>query len=157
MHSLRTLAFQAWFRLRRPMTLGVRAVVENAEGRVFMVRHTYIDGWFLPGGGVEHGEPATEALRRELIEEGGIDLKAEPVVFGFYSNHHSFRNDHIVLYRVPWGSWEQVAATSAGEIAETAWVDPLDPPAGTTRGNRLRLDEIYRSVPVSPFWAPPIR
>lgn len=154
MPSLRTLAFQAWFRLSRPMTLGVRAAVENAEGRVFLVRHTYIKGWFMPGGGVEHGEPALEALRRELIEEGGIELKSDPQVFGFYSNHHNFRNDHVLLFRVPWGSWKQVAPTSAGEIAETAWVDPLSPPDGITAGNRRRFDELYGGAPVSPYWAP---
>jgi 8-oxo-dGTP pyrophosphatase MutT (NUDIX family) len=154
MPTLRTLAFQAWFRLSRPMTLGVRAAVENAEGRVFMVRHTYVKGWYMPGGGVEHGEPAALALSRELVEEGGIRLTAEPSVFGFYSNHHSFRNDHVVFYRVPWGSWEQTQPTSAGEIAETAWVDPLNPPDGITPGNRLRLAELYGGAPVSPYWTP---
>jgi 8-oxo-dGTP pyrophosphatase MutT (NUDIX family) len=62
MPTLRTLAFQAWFRISRPMTLGVRAAVENADGHVFMVRHTYINGWFMPGGGIEKDEPALEAL-----------------------------------------------------------------------------------------------
>ena len=154
MPTLRTLAFQAWFRISRPMTLGVRAAVENADGHVLMVRHTYINGWFMPGGGVEKGEPALEALRRELIEEGGIRLMAEPKVFGFYSNHHNFRNDHVLLYQVPWGSWEKVAATSTGEISETAWVDPHAPPAGVTAGNLRRLKELYHGAPVSPWWAP---
>ncbi len=154
MPTLRTLAFQAFFRLSRPMTLGVRAAVENADGRVFMVRHTYIKGWFMPGGGVEHGEPALEALRRELVEEGGIQLTGEPEVFGFYSNHHNFRNDHVLFFRVPWGSWQQVAATSTGEIAESAWVDPKALPEGTTAGNRRRFEEMYGAAPRSPYWAP---
>jgi len=154
MSTLRTLAFQAWFRISRPMTLGVRAAVENADGHVFMVRHTYINGWFMPGGGIEKDEPALEALRRELIEEGGIRLIAEPKVFGFYSNHHHFRNDHVLLYHVPWGSWEKVAATSTGEISETTWVNPHAPPAGVTAGNLRRLEELYRGAPVSPWWAP---
>lgn len=154
MPTLRTLAFQVWFRLSRPMTLGVRAAVENADGRVFLVRHTYIKGWFMPGGGVEHGEPAVEALRRELVEEGGIHLTAEPQVVGFYSNHHHFRNDHVVFFRVPWGSWQQGRATSTGEIAETAWVDPRHPPEGITAGTRRRFQELYEGLPVSPYWAP---
>ena len=119
-----------------------------------MVRHTYIDGWFMPGGGVEHGEPALEALHRELIEEGGIRLTGEPKVFGFYSNHDVFRNDHVLLYRVPWGSWEKVAATSQGEIAESAWVDPQAPPDAIKPGERRRLEELYGGAPVSPYWAP---
>mgnify|MGYP006201842729 CR=1 FL=1 len=50
-HSYAELPRQA----TRALTLGVRAAVEDAEGRVFMVRHTYINGWFMPGGGIEHG------------------------------------------------------------------------------------------------------
>jgi 8-oxo-dGTP pyrophosphatase MutT (NUDIX family) len=152
MPTLRTLAFQTWFRVSRPMTLGVRAAVENADGHVFMVRHTYINGWFMPGGGVERGEPALEALRRELVEEAGVHLIAEPPMVGVYSNHHSFRNDHVVFYRVPWGSWSPVKATSTGEIAETAWVDPQAPIDGVTRGSVLRFDELYRGAPRSPYW-----
>lgn len=152
MTDLRTRLFQTWFRLSRPMTLGVRAAVENEAGHVFMVRHTYVKGWFMPGGGVERGEPALEALRRELIEEAGVKLIAEPEVFGFYSNHHVFRNDHVLLYRVRWGSWEPVKAQQIGEIAETAWVDPRAPIDGVTKGSLLRFKELYGGAPVSPYW-----
>jgi 8-oxo-dGTP pyrophosphatase MutT (NUDIX family) len=157
MPSLRTLAFQSWFRLSRPMTLGVRGAVERADGRVFMVRHTYVNGWFLPGGGVEHGEPTIEALRRELLEEAGVRLITDPPVVGIYSNHQNFRNDHVLLYRVPWGSWEQEKATSVGEIAETAWVDPLAPIKGATKGTLQRFDELYRGAAQSPYWVDPTR
>ncbi|MFN7054455.1 NUDIX domain-containing protein [Hyphomonas sp.] len=152
MPSLRTRLFHTWFRLTRPVTLGVRAAVENEAGHVFMVRHTYIKGWHMPGGGVEQGQTAAEALRRELLEEAGVQLIAEPLLISLYSNHHSFRNDHIAFYRVPWGSWQQVEATQQGEIAETAWVDPQSPIEGTTAGSLLRFGELYRGDPLSPYW-----
>jgi hypothetical protein len=47
--SARDRAAQAWFRLRRPLTLGVRAAVFDGEGRIALVRHTYTPGWHLPG------------------------------------------------------------------------------------------------------------
>ncbi|MEH6409901.1 MAG: NUDIX domain-containing protein [Hyphomonas sp.] len=153
MPSLRTRLFQSYARLRRPMTLGVRAAVENAAGHVFLVRHTYVRGWYMPGGGIERGEPAIEALRRELVEEGGINLTGTPQLVGVYSNHHVFRNDHVLLYRIAHGAWDETVATSFGEIAETAWVDPMHPPKDATPGTRQRLAEIYGDAGASPYWA----
>ena len=154
MASLRTRIFQSWFRLSRPMTLGVRAVVENEAGHVFMIRHTYTPGWYLPGGGVEKAETSLESLERELLEEGGFRLTAEPELVGIFSNHLVFPNDHVVLYRAYPGTWDQGEATSRGEIAEAAWVDPLSPPEGTTPGTRLRMSEIYSGLPRSTHWTP---
>ena len=104
MASFRNRLFQSWFRLSRPLTLGVRAVVENEAGQVFMIRHTYTPGWYLPGGGVEKAETSLEALARELLEEGGFRLTRTPEMIDIYSNHFAFPNDHVMLYRVPAGT-----------------------------------------------------
>ena len=74
---LRRLLHFHW-RLSRGLTLGVRAVVIDAAGKVFLVRHSYVSGWHLPGGGVERGETLRDALERELIEEGNIRLVDAP-------------------------------------------------------------------------------
>lgn len=148
--TIRSAAFRTWFRLSRPMTLGVRGVVENVDGKILLVRHTYVDGLFLPGGGVEKAEASHESLRRELLEEAGVQLTGEARLHGIYSNHRVFPNDHIILYRV--SCWEQVEPTSQGEIAEIAWVNPLAPPADVTPGTGRRLAELYGSAPSSAYW-----
>src|ERR1700744_583683 len=50
--ALRKL-FHLYWRFARGMTLGVRAIVVDGEGKVFLVKHSYVAGWHLPGGGVE--------------------------------------------------------------------------------------------------------
>ena len=154
MTRFRTRLFQSWFRFSRPMTLGVRALVENDAGQVFMIRHTYTPGWYLPGGGVEKGETSLYSLERELEEEGGFILTAPPELVGIYSNHVVFPNDHVVLYRSRPGTWNQGKATSRGEIAEAVWADPLNPPDGTTPGTRTKLEEVFAGAAPSPYWAP---
>src|SRR6478609_4751939 len=97
--ALRRL-FHLYWRFARGMTLGVRAVVLDGEGRVFLVKHGYVSGWHLPGGGVEVGETFRDALRRELAEEGRIELLSEPVLHGLFFNSHVSRRDHVAVYLV---------------------------------------------------------
>ncbi|MEE2567417.1 NUDIX domain-containing protein [Hyphobacterium marinum] len=141
---------QAWWRVRRPMTMGVRALVENDAGHVLLVRHTYVDGWFFPGGGIERGETAEDALVKELAEEAGIAPTAPPDLFGIYSNERVFRGDHVLLYRVR--HWQVCGGEKAGEIAETGWFDPYHPPEGITGGTQRRLREVFSGEARTSAW-----
>ncbi|MES2906548.1 MAG: NUDIX domain-containing protein, partial [Pseudomonadota bacterium] len=62
--------------LARGFTLGVRAVVLKGDD-VLLVRHTYMDGWYLPGGGVDRGEALEKAAVRECFEEVGVHIQGE--------------------------------------------------------------------------------
>ena len=62
------------------MTLGVRGLVIDKDQRILLITRTYVPGWQLPGGGVEPGETMAEALARELVEEGNIEILEPPVL-----------------------------------------------------------------------------
>ena len=149
LESVLTPGFHAWWRLRRSMTLGVRGVACDAE-RVLLVRHTYSPGWHFPGGGVEHGETALAALKREMAEEAGVALAAAPNLLGVFSNHANFKNDHILLYRVD--PWKPCTPLENGEIAERGFfaLDAL--PQGVTKGTRRRLAELFEGAKISERW-----
>src|SRR4029077_4215027 len=78
--------FHVYWRFSRGLTLGVRAVVLDPTGGVFLVKHSYISGCHLLGSVVEPGETLRDALARELHEEGNIELTASPALLGFYFN-----------------------------------------------------------------------
>ena len=146
------LLFRTWFRLSRPMTLGVRGIIENDAGQVLFVRHTYTKGLFFPGGGVERGETAELSLRRELEEEGGVKVTGETDLVGVYSNHRVFRNDHVLLYHVLCGAWIECGNPIGREISEIIWCNPRHPPAETTDGTLRRLQELYHGAAPSLHW-----
>jgi 8-oxo-dGTP pyrophosphatase MutT (NUDIX family) len=147
------IVMHQWWRFARGLTMGVRAVVVDAQGRVFLVKHSYVSGWHLPGGGVEVGETALEALGRELREEGNIELQDIPSVFGVYFNGHVSRRDHVLLYVVR--SFVQTSVPAANrEIVATGFFGVTDLPADTTQGTRARITEVLQGVVPAAHWRP---
>ena len=58
--------------LLKPVAFGVAGAVFDGQGRVLLVKQSYMRGWRLPGGGVDRGEPPADAVLRELVEEVGL-------------------------------------------------------------------------------------
>jgi 8-oxo-dGTP pyrophosphatase MutT (NUDIX family) len=140
-----------YWRFARGLTLGVRALVIDAQGRVFLVKHSYIDGWYLPGGGVEVDETLAAALARELREEGNIELSGPPALFAVYFNRRVSRRDHVALYVVR--SFEQSAPPRPNrEIVAHGFFAPGSLPEDTTRGTRERIAEVLGGRTVAEFW-----
>lgn len=143
--------FHAYFLLVRGMTLGVRAVVLDPDDRVFLVRHSYVTGWYLPGGGVDLGETMEQAMRRELKEEGDIDLTGEAVLHGIFLNSHVSRRDHVAVYVVRQFRQDRLPAPNY-EIAECGFFAATALPKGTTPGTRLRIAEVLDGRPQIATW-----
>jgi 8-oxo-dGTP pyrophosphatase MutT (NUDIX family) len=142
-----------YWRFARGMTLGVRALVIDEGGRVFLVRHTYVAGWQMPGGGVETGETVFDALARELREEGNIELgdARAPALFGIYFNRHVSRRDHVALFVVR--DFRQPRPPQPShEIAAHGFFRLDELPADTTKGTRARIAEVMSGAPPSRDW-----
>lgn len=52
--------------------VAVKALIKDANGRILLVKEKS-DKWDLPGGGIDHGEEPEEGIKRELLEELGVN------------------------------------------------------------------------------------
>jgi ADP-ribose pyrophosphatase YjhB (NUDIX family) len=135
-----------YWRLRKPLTLGARAIVTDERNRVLLVRHTYLHGWYLPGGGVEKGESCYAAIRRELQEECAIEPVEMRLCHLYYSEREGKR-DHIALFYV--SRFRRLEGRRVDpEVAEMRFFDRADLPADTSPATRRRLNEFYTGQ----FW-----
>ncbi|MEI9803972.1 MAG: NUDIX domain-containing protein [Pseudolabrys sp.] len=140
-----------YWRFSRGATLGARALVIDGAGRIFLVKHSYIDGWHLPGGGVEVGETVATALARELAEEGNIQLAGEPKLHGVFFNSRVSRRDHVALYIVREFRQDGKPVPNH-EIIEHGFFALNALPPDTSRATRARLAEVFDGVAVSELW-----
>ena len=143
--------YMASSRIRRGMTLGVRGAVLDGDGQVFLVKHTYVPGWYLPGGGVDPGETIGEAMARELVEEGNIAVTAPPQLIGLYQNRDISRRDHVAFFLIR--AFAQAGPRLAdGEIAEAGFF-PLEAlPPDTTKATHRRLAELAGQRQPDGYW-----
>lgn len=140
-----------YWRFARGLTLGARGLIVDDAGRVFLVEHSYIPGWHLPGGGVEVGETLTSALTRELLEEGNIELCGPPELFAVYFNSRVSRRDHVALYVIR--AFRQPSPpTPNGEIIAHGFFPLTALPEGTSRATRARLAEVFDHRAVAENW-----
>jgi 8-oxo-dGTP pyrophosphatase MutT (NUDIX family) len=144
-------AARLYWRISRPLTMGVRGLVRDEAGRVLLVRHSYVPGWYLPGGGVERSETPLAALTRELDEEVGVLLRARPRLMGLYANFREFKSDHVALFAVEPEQYERVPRRSL-EIAEAEFFAFDALPRETTPSTRQRIAEIRDGIEPPELW-----
>ncbi len=136
----------------RAATLGVRIAVFDREDRILLVMHTYVPGWYFPGGAVDRGETVAVAAVRELREETGIAVGEPPEFFGFYHNARQSSRDHIALFTLTIDQVPPDALKPNGEIAEARFFSLDDLPEDITDATRSRLEEIRNGSARSDIW-----
>ncbi|MGB8602683.1 MAG: NUDIX domain-containing protein [Rhizomicrobium sp.] len=131
-----------------PTTVGVTALVE-CEGKIVLVRHSYLPGWHLPGGGVDRGEPPATAVLREMREEIGLTKSAPPQLVGVLTRRYGLTTNHVLLYRL---AGAEFTFKPNLEIRGCQLADPAAPPDGTSAATRRRLAEYLTQMSPAAHW-----
>lgn len=152
-HTLRRIALwfiHQYFLLSRGMTFGVRIACFDGDGRVFLVRHTYVPGWHLPGGGVERGETAEQAAIKEIREEGNLEATGPLQLISVHFQNRVSNKDHVMIYRA--NVRQLMPRAPDREIAECGFFALNALPEGTTKSTRKRLSELSGETTSDPYW-----
>lgn len=138
--------FKVYCFLFRPIRMGVRVVLlQNNE--VLLLRHTYLNGWFLPGGGLKKNETLDQGARREAYEETGAELN-EISLLGVFSNFAQWKTDHTSVFLC---KDFKITGKSDGEIAEVR-AFPLNAlPDDMYSVHRSLLDKYAANAISAPF------
>ena len=149
---LRNRAFHVLFLLTRPMTLGARVMLFNEAGEICLIKHGYVAGWQLPGGGVDAGETIANAAARELAEEAGFQPIGPMTLFAVYQNTKSSKRDHVLLYICRTAMQIENFKIDGREIIDCRFFAVGALPADVTPSTQRRINEVVHATTVDPLW-----
>lgn len=145
-----------YWRLAHPLSVGIRAVVRDGEGRILLARHVYGDDKLhLPGGGVKRRETLVDALVRELREETGLVATVDPtelLLLGVYSNFSEGKSDHVTVFVVEADQWHGTVEPDGVEVAGLTFASAADLPDNVSDGTRRRIAELLGEREVTFRW-----
>jgi 8-oxo-dGTP diphosphatase len=109
------------------------AVVTDDGGRALLVRRAgepFRGYWDLPGGFLEEGEHPLDGLRRELLEETGLDVEPGDFI-GIWMDRYGDGEDAHATLNLYWAARVLAGdATAADDVTELGWFAPDEfPPA----------------------------
>ena len=126
----------------RPI-VGVGGVVIR-DGRVLLIRRARppLQGeWSIPGGGLDVGETIAEGVRRELIEETGIDVRVLEHIETFerimLDEEGRVQYHYVILDYLCEAIGGELRA--GGDVSDAAWVTEDEIKAYCLRETALRV------------------
>src|SRR5438874_13285120 len=107
----------------------VGGLILNEHNQVLMIRtHKWSNLWGIPGGKIKWGEPAVDALRREILEETNLEITDIDFVLAQDCIHSKefYRDAHFVLLNYVCRCMGEQQVKLNDEAREFRWVLPAD-------------------------------
>lgn len=87
---------EIYWKIFKPKRSGAQVIIYE-DNSIILVKHSYTDSWYFPGGGKKKNETFKETAKREAFEEIGIKVK-NLRLFGEYQNTKEGKRDTIKVY-----------------------------------------------------------
>jgi ADP-ribose pyrophosphatase YjhB (NUDIX family) len=98
MYRIAYRLMKVYWRALKPLNHGALVAIWH-QGRVLLVKNSYVDYYSLPGGYVKRGELPSEAAVRELREEISLDVNPSQLELQVDLTHDwEGRRDHVVIF-----------------------------------------------------------
>ncbi len=139
MHTYTPAQKAAWLDSFDKRVASASVILEDAAGKVLIVKAHYKDYWTFPGGMLDDRETPKQAAIREVFEEVGIKLDESAVTFGWVASRTS---QHLMTYqfvfKAPLSELDKLKITlQRSEIEESRLVSRDDIQSGDLRYGKV--------------------
>ncbi|MEQ8391609.1 MAG: NUDIX domain-containing protein [Thalassospira sp.] len=111
----------------------ITKVVETANwilrdgAKILSVRSHGRDRFYLPGGKIDPGETARDAIQREISEELGVNLIPGTIrTLGTFAGQGHHQPDGAIVRMTCFTAYYTGELAPSGEIAELRWLTPRE-------------------------------
>jgi 8-oxo-dGTP diphosphatase len=119
-------AFQGarvYWKIFRPINHGALVAMWH-EGKILLVKNSYLDYFSLPGGHVKEGEQPLDAAVRELKEEIDLVVAPERLAPALEETHEwQGRPDHVVIFHLELSEAPKIRVDNR-EVVKAEWCTP---------------------------------
>ncbi|MNJ23728.1 NUDIX domain-containing protein [Pseudomonas sp. LF19] len=131
-------------------SVGVRAAIINKQHQILLIKHTYREGWHMPGGGLAPGETPIQGISREVKEETNLHIESAAVVSVLLNKWRS-QHDYVILFKVIQFTGSP-CINDPSEILDIEWFNTNQLPEDITINTRRRIEEIISGEPNNGHW-----